>query len=341
MIAVALLSLIVSVAGCLVLVRVGGLAPDIPNARSSHSRVIPRGAGLAIALAVLSASIVGLLEFPEALASESAALAIILGMAVVVGLLGILEDMRGVRAALRLGVEFCTAVVVSVMVVRWSRIGGGAFALDLPAWLGHTLTVFWIVWVVNLFNFMDGINGIAAWQAIVLGLCYLALGTTAGNLAVVVLGLTTAAAGAGFLPFNFPRARIFLGDSGSLFLGFVVAVLPLLLHRRETAFGFEMAVAVFAPFFFDATVTLCRRLMTGERVFDAHRSHCYQIFVDRGGNHALISLLYAGAGVLCGAAVLGAWRGNWPWVWAWLPAGGCLLVAVGTQSWYAWWRRGS
>jgi UDP-N-acetylmuramyl pentapeptide phosphotransferase/UDP-N-acetylglucosamine-1-phosphate transferase len=165
----------------------------------------------------------------------------------------------------------------------------------------------WVALVTNIYNFMDGIDGLAGSQAIVAGLALALAGGLVRNPLVAVGGALIAAAAAGFLLHNLPPpARLFMGDVGSTFLGFTFAGLTLLgnLGVGGGRLPFEFGVVVLAPFLFDGVVTLARRVLRGERWFEAHRSHYYQRLVLGGLGHGQVTGIYVGLALIAAAAGL-------------------------------------
>jgi Fuc2NAc and GlcNAc transferase len=257
---------------------------DIPNDRSSHTTATPRGGGLAMVLAASAAFIVLAVH---GMISRPLAIALLVGGGAV-ALIGFVDDRRPLPAGLRLAVH----IVAATWAVAWLgglppiRAGGFVFA---AGWIGAVLAVLGVVWSLNLFNFMDGIDGIAASEAaFVTGaatLLFLPAGTSGATSAAAVF----CAAVVGFLPWNWPPARIFMGDVGSGYLGFVIAVLALAATVRD-----PVAVWVWlilgGVFFVDATVTLVRRTFRGDRLHEAHRSHAYQWVARRWGRHLPVTV---------------------------------------------------
>ena len=235
---------------------------DNPNARSSHTLATPRGGGLVFILLWLVAGVGsvfwGVWSFAQALA--------FLPGAVLLAAVGYWDDHHDLPARWRALVHFGVA---SGSVVTLGLT-------DLPlGWLGAGLAVFAVVWSINLFNFMDGTDGIAGVEALfVLGAGGFFL-WQAGGAALAIPAWVLAATVAGFLLWNWPRAKIFMGDVGSSVLGFLIAVFAL-----AGAVWFDVPVLLwvilYGVFWFDATVTLARRVMAGERWYAAHRSHAYQ-----------------------------------------------------------------
>jgi len=170
-------------------------------------------------------------------------------------------------------------------------------------WLAAPLTLVWLAGFTNAFNFMDGIDGIAALTAAVSGAAYAVAGALADDPALLAMGTVTAGGALGFLPWNLPRARIFMGDAGSLPLGLLLAYCAVLAHDSG-ALPFPASVLLLGPFLFDASFTLVRRALRGERVWHAHREHLYQRLARLWGGHPRVSLLYAGLSTLTAVLAL-------------------------------------
>jgi len=259
---------------------------DIPNERSSHTTATPRGGGLSIVLACSGAFVVfavlGIVQIHLLIA--------LVGGGGLVAAIGFLDDRRPVPPAVRLAVH----LIAAAWAVGWL---GGLPAISvgdrllLSGWTGYVLAVLAVVWTLNLFNFMDGIDGIAASEAVFVtgGAVLLSLDSASGQ--VPAMACVFAAACAGFLIWNWPPAKIFMGDVGSGYLGYVIAVLALAAgHTNPTAPWLWLILG--GTFFVDATVTLIRRLMSGQRVHEAHRSHAYQWLARRWGSHRPVTLSF-------------------------------------------------
>jgi UDP-N-acetylmuramyl pentapeptide phosphotransferase/UDP-N-acetylglucosamine-1-phosphate transferase len=272
---------------------------DVPGPRSSHARVTPRGGGLALLAAVLAA----VLLYPAAVARADrvAWLAAFAALALV----GLADDRFSLPASWRLGLQAAAAA-------GFVALAGGFDRLPLPAPLdvplsagGGPLAVLWIVAVVNFYNFLDGIDGLAVLQGTVTatGIVLAAWDPVASLFAAALAGGC-----AGFLLFNWSPARIFLGDTGSLALGFGLAALPLLAPPPQRSRAVYFVAVSLWLFLADATFTLLRRFARGARWDEAHREHLYQRLVLSGWSHGAVALaLGAGALALTGVALLG-WR---------------------------------
>ena len=287
------LFLLSAAASCLMVLAVRRVARrhllDLPNERSSHIVPTPRGGGLAIAIL----SIMGVLAFFPG--REGWAIA---ASAAVVAVVSFVDDVRSVTWRIRLSIHAGTAIIVVAAVPMHASV-------PHPAWLAlvSVASVIWIVGLTNAYNFMDGIDGIAGLQAVVAGVAWFILlrGVQPG---LSQAALVAAGSAAGFLIHNIPRARIFMGDVGSAFLGFTIASIGVVAAQRRSSLAVA-AVLIMWPFVFDSTFTLVRRLLRGERLYEAHRSHIYQRLVQTGVSHAAVAFLYASVACLgASAAVL-------------------------------------
>jgi FlaA1/EpsC-like NDP-sugar epimerase len=276
---------------------------DRPNHRSSHRKPTPRLGGLGILAAVAVALVAAYAT--DALPSADARRLLIVGAtAIGIGLVSLVDDLRGhLHWALRLIVHVAGAVVVvtllgSPAVVSLPGIG----ALPLGA-LAVPLAVVWIAFFTNAFNFMDGIDGIAGVQAVAGAAALAGIGVLRGEPTLAWAGAVVGGAALGFLLLNWPPASIFMGDVGSALLGTLLAALPL--TARDPGPIALAAVLALAPFVFDAAFTLTRRILNGENFVESHRSHLYQRLTAAGWSHARVTLLYAGlAAISAVAAVL-------------------------------------
>lgn len=260
---------------------------DIPNARSSHTLPTPRGGGVAFVVAFM----VGVLVLGWAGYVAPSVLVGILGAGGLVAVIGFMDDHGHIAARWRLLGHFAAAA----WGLAW--LGGlppiSVFGWPLHAlWLAAPLGLLYLVWLLNLYNFMDGIDGIASIEAICVCLSGTVLFWLAGAPGAAWLPLLLAATVTGFLIWNFPPARIFMGDAGSGFLGIVLGLLTIVAGWIDPLlfWGWLILLGVFVV---DATFTLARRLLRGERVYEAHRSHAYQYASRRHGRHRPVSLAVA------------------------------------------------
>ena len=277
---------------------------DIPNERSSHTRPTPRGGGLLIVLVTLAglwlaALLLGIGGRQPALAAFSLAAALIAWVSW-------RDDLRPVSNRVRFGAHAIGALAVITLVGSWQTVELPLLHMLPLGWLGIPITFFWLVGLTNAYNFMDGIDGLAGGQSVVAGLGWLALGQFVGVPPLVSLvGVLVSGSSLGFLGHNWPPARIFMGDVGSAFLGFTLAVLAVLGGLADARLPFA-GVLLLWPFLFDTIFTILRRLRRRENIFAAHRSHLYQRLVIAGWRHRTVTLLYMGLALL-GAGLALAW----------------------------------
>ena len=264
--------------------RVSRVALDEPNARSLHATAVPRTGGIGLLLGIAAGwAVIG----PHLPLAFWAALALLIAVS-------LLDDLRGLSAAARLAVHLAAAALAAV-----SLMGAGESPLLLA------LAVLTIGWMCNLYNFMDGSDGLAGGMAVCGFLVYATAAWFAGSAQFALLNLTVAAAAAGFLLYNFHPARIFLGDTGSVPLGFLAAAFGIIgWMQRDWTWWFPLLV--FSPFIVDASVTLARRLLSGARVWEAHRDHYYQRLVQLGLGHRGTALAEYALMVVCGLVALWA-----------------------------------
>jgi UDP-GlcNAc:undecaprenyl-phosphate/decaprenyl-phosphate GlcNAc-1-phosphate transferase len=264
----------------LLLARFAAFALDEPNERSLHVRPVPRTGGLAIVAGTAAA-----LPFIGTRPWLAMLLALLLAV------VSLYEDVRGLATPVRL---FAHAAAAAILV--WYLLS--------PANPVHlVLLALAAVWITNLYNFMDGADGVAGGMAVIGFGTYALAAWLAEETALAALCAALSAASLAFVVHNFHPARIFLGDVGSIPLGFLAAALGLL-GWREDAWPLWFPVLVFGPFNADATVTLVKRLLRGEKVWRAHRDHYYQRIVRMGLGHRAAALIGYAVMVLCAAAAL-------------------------------------
>ena len=274
---------------------------DLPGQRRSHQVPTPRGGGLGIVVAILLCVLLPLALLNPGSIVVNAPL--LVGVALsVVAMAGWIDDHGGLRARYRFAAHCIAAGVL--LVPALNQVSLIASFAAWPGWwmvviviallIGFLLT---IVWSINLHNFMDGIDGLLAVQAIFVFVALGAVGLVFGSAPAWLAILVAAAAVVGFLPFNFPKARIFMGDVGSGALGLLVAVVVLyqIGDRSLDAATGLIACSAFAT---DATATLLSRILRGRRWYDAHREHLYQGLVRSGYSHARVVGFYLGWNLL-------------------------------------------
>jgi len=260
---------------------------DVPNLRSSHKVPVPRGGGMAI---VVSCSL-AMLALAGASRLPPNQLWALLGAGGLVALIGFLDDHRSVAARWRL--------LIHVLAAAWGLFWLGTqpelsiFGERIQlGWFWFPLGGLYLVWLLNLYNFMDGIDGIAAVEAVSVCLAGALFYVLLGEWGLALLPLVLALACGGFLFWNFPPARIFMGDAGSGYLGMLLGLLSLqaALFDPRLLWAWLIMLGVFVV---DASLTLLRRLLRGERVHQAHRSHAYQFASRQFGAHLPVTVAVA------------------------------------------------
>ena len=279
-------SAVASAAAKYVLERRGVL--DLPNHRSLHERPIVRGGGIG----VLTGVVTGLLT-PSA--SWTSDLAVLMAASVLLGIIGFLDDLLGSLSALfRFAMQLGIGFVLAMVLLDPGRLN---LLLAIPLIL---IATGWVAGYVNAFNFMDGINGLSCAQSVVAGLTFAAIGQRRHVELLAVGGVALATAALGFLPFNFPRARMFLGDVGSYGIGCFIAGLGLAAIRFNVPL--EAAFAPTTIYVVDVGSTLVRRYRRGATLHEAHKEHIFQLLVTGGWSHqkttATLSLWMAGTSLL-------------------------------------------
>lgn len=296
---------------------------QIPNHRSSHVQPTPNGGGLGI---VVAGSLSG---FGLVLFSGWWLGGFVLGLAAVLAAVGLRDDMAHLPARVRFGVQVlvCAGLLITLGDLPVLTLSAG-LEFQLAGWAFFGLLLLVGVWWINLFNFMDGIDGIAGTQAVFMLLAGAAVAVWSQPEAMSspawLLMLFVVAATVGFLLLNWPPAKIFMGDVGSTWLAFMVFALALL-SVQSGWLSYAAWVVLAAVFVTDATVTLLTRILRGERWYEAHRSHAYQRLSrrwrgDRKAGHRSVTLLVAVVNVL--------WLAPWAWACVKWPAGAVAFVVA-------------
>ncbi len=292
-----------------------GRAPlDRPNSRSLHAEPVARVGGLAVIPAIGVGWLFVSGSVPWSIWVPGAALFAV----------SFCDDVSDLPVGVRLLVHLIAASIVA-----------GAFAWPAEGWLGAVVTALGVAWMTNLYNFMDGSDGLAGGMTVI-GFSVYALGALmAGATALALMSLAIVAAAAVFLRYNFHPARIFLGDAGSVPLGFLAAALGVQ-GWSQGIWPAWFPVFVFSPFIIDATVTLVRRALRGAKVWRAHREHYYQRLVQLGWGHrrtALAEYLLMGA---CGLGALAGLHLPAPFQALLLGIGGLTYAALMYAVDHAW-----
>jgi UDP-N-acetylmuramyl pentapeptide phosphotransferase/UDP-N-acetylglucosamine-1-phosphate transferase len=264
---------------------------DRPNERSSHVVPTPRGGGLALVLVLIPGFIILYLT-----SREPFALLLAVGSVLLAGI-SFLDDLRPLRPAIRFSIHLAAALLLVAGMAFWNpgrEVASVAFqgGLVIPGWLIGSLLCLYLVGYTNAFNFMDGINGISGMQAIISGsgVAIMAVLVDQAELHSIALAAALVAGSAvGFLPHNFPRARVFMGDVGSVPIGFVTAGLGVVFAFKAGFWLLLPLVLLHSNYILDTSITLLRRIARGEKWYLPHREHFYQRLIRSGFSHSFVT----------------------------------------------------
>jgi Fuc2NAc and GlcNAc transferase len=297
---------------------------DRPNERSSHETPTPRGGGLGFSVLILASLGVLLAAFPD---SRNVWIGLLGGGVLIAGI-GWLDDRLDLSAKLRMVVHLAAAAWAVYWLGGLTQLELGFATLPLGA-VGGLFAVLAVVWSTNLYNFMDGIDGIAGSQAVVVGTTTAALSAALGHPDLAIASGVMAASVAGFLVWNWPPAKIFMGDCGSGLLGFLIAVLALASESRG-ATPLVCWAMLMSVFWIDATATLVNRVLAGEVWYAAHCSHAYQRAVQMGWSHRRVTGVIVLINLfLSGMAVVGVLRPSLLAPLVAISSGAILLLWIG------------
>ncbi|MBK1661227.1 glycosyltransferase family 4 protein [Paracraurococcus ruber] len=250
---------------------------DHPNARSAHVRPTPRGGGAGPVLAFILGMLVLYQVADQARIAERQFVGVILAAIAIAGV-ALVDDVRGLSARLRFGAQLAAALVAVGSGLTISRLALPYIGPVELGFAGPLLTVFWILACTNAVNFMDGLDGLVGGTVLVAGVALTLIAALQGGGFVYAAALMLAAGFAGFLPFNLTPARIFMGDVGSQFAGFMLAVLAVAASRYDVyQLSFLIVPLLLFALLFDAGFTLLRRAAMGDVVGAPHRTHLYQM----------------------------------------------------------------
>jgi UDP-N-acetylmuramyl pentapeptide phosphotransferase/UDP-N-acetylglucosamine-1-phosphate transferase len=274
---------------------------DIPNERSSHNRPTPRGGGMAIVASFFAAML--LTRFFYSFGGKT--YWGLLFNAAAIAILGIIDDLHSLSRRRRFVVWIIIAVVSMAFDIRLRTVALPVIG-DIPLGaLSPLITFVWLIGVTNLYNFMDGIDGLAGGEAISVAGFLAIISLLYGNMFIFVTSLIVLGAALGFLLHNLPPARIFMGDGGSNFLGFAFAALAIIGSQSGAAsIPFVIPVILLGTFLFDATITLLKRIPKGKKWLKPHRDHYYQRLIIMGYSHKQVTSLYCLINILLGCVAL-------------------------------------
>ena len=275
-------------------------AVDVPrDKRRVHKRPTPRIGGLAIIFGFL----VAFISFNDSWTKELVSILIGVG---ILGVLGIIDDCKELDAKLKFVVQIIAALVVVIFGdIRISVMSNpNVFSenpyIIFPQWLSITVTVLWIVFMTNAVNFIDGLDGLAAGVSAIMSMSLVFIAITYHEYEIALLGIALMGACFGFLPFNFNPAKIFMGDTGSMFLGYMLSVLSVQgMFKSYAVISFAVPIIMLGLPLFDALFAMLRRLLTGKNPMSADRGHLHHRLYDMGfSQKQTVFILYAISGVL-------------------------------------------
>jgi UDP-GlcNAc:undecaprenyl-phosphate GlcNAc-1-phosphate transferase len=282
------------------MMRAGILA--VPTHRSSHKKTTPLSGGVGIIAGVITGLCLYDSIQPLHLAPRPW---LLIAAFMVLGIISLADDIRTLNARTKLLAQVLTAslVVASGLSIHHLPLPWlGDFTLGA---MGGVVTIFWIIICLNVFNFMDGLNGLSSGGSIVANVFLIVIAALTNQTVLMDIGLVLLPATIGFFIFNFPKAKIFIGDVGSQFLGLVWAVIMLIEAPYTHAFSIYTIPLLFGAFFFDVLLTIIRRMWEGRRIWEAHRTHLFQILNRSGHSHAYITGVYLVLGAIQGLGAVG------------------------------------
>lgn len=267
---------------------------DYPVERSSHSNPTPRGGGVGFVFFILGSFLVlGGLNFVK----MGSGLFLFAGLLATISLIGWLDDKKDLSRKFRFGIQFISALAVLLFISGFTEFSLPFIAPFHLGFFGIVIGIVWLTGVTNIYNFMDGVDGLSSVQAIGAALGWSLFFYLNEEPLLISMSLSVVAGVSAFLFFNWPSAKIFMGDVGSLFLGFLFGAFPFyaasISEEITVSFAIWIAALLLWPFLFDGAFTIVRRLINGENIFEAHRSHLYQRLNIIGWGHKKVTLLYS------------------------------------------------
>jgi UDP-GlcNAc:undecaprenyl-phosphate GlcNAc-1-phosphate transferase len=259
---------------------------DVPNERSSHEAPKPRIGGVAIVLAFYSA-----LAYLFVVAPQTRTFIPLAIGAAMLFLTGVIDDWRGLGVKVRFAMQFVAAITVVSFGVSLDHVYIPAVGDVALGWVGPPLTVLFIVGSINFYNFIDGIDGLAAGSAFIASGFLALIAMMLGHVPLALLYVAVAGSTVGFLQFNFPPSRLFMGDSGSTFLGLLFAYTAVAGNGLRPELPVFIPVLILSSLFLDAGLTLFNRIVKKENIFEAHHTHYYQRLLSLGLNHKQVTVL--------------------------------------------------
>ena len=283
---------------------------DVPNARSSHEVATPKSGGISIVITFLIGTVVIFFVADATMIRQDYFFAFVF-TSVLIAAISLYDDVKNKPFLVKLGTQLVAVFIVLAAGLVIDEIKLPYLGLVPLGWLSYTVSFLWIVGLTNAFNFMDGLDGLMGGVAVIVSAFFCVITFAEGSHFVYIASYTIFAGTIGFLFFNFPPARIFMGDVGSAFLGFAFAVLAIIAARYDLSHtSFLVMPLLLFNVIYDTFFTFTRRLMRGDQVTAAHRTHLYQLFNRLGYSHRTVSLFHYGVCILQGVAAF--WMINIP-----------------------------
>ena len=283
---------------------------DHPNQRSSHSRAVPKSGGISIVVTFLIGMLFIIFYIDSGLSEKPYILGFIFS-SILIAVISFIDDIREKSALFKLVTHLfavCVVLLCGIFIDSLTLPWVGRIELE---WMGYLISAVWILGLTNAYNFMDGIDGLVGSTALIAAMFFMAISYYEGSTFVYITGYTIVAGAVGFLIYNAPPAKIFMGDVGSAFLGFVFAGLAIIAARYDySRTSFLVMPLLLFHFIYDTLFTFIRRLLQGENAMQAHRTHLYQLLVRSGYTHLEVTLLLACMAFLQGLGAI--WMVNIP-----------------------------
>ncbi len=277
---------------------------DHPNDRSSHDRAVPKCGGISIVLTFFI-GMVFIDYFTEHDLIKQRYMIAFVFSSILIAVISFIDDVKEKSALFKLLTQITAVIIVLYGGIVLDRLTvPWAYNVEL-GWLGYLISFLWILGLTNTYNFMDGIDGLVGSTALIAGMYFMAINYYEGSSFVYITGYTILAGAFGFLIFNRPPARIFMGDVGSAFLGFVFAALAIIAARYDASrTSFLVMPLLLFHFIYDTFFTMIRRLLKRQSVFKPHRTHLYQLAVRCGYTHLEVTLMLSCIAFLQGLGAL-------------------------------------
>jgi len=290
---------------------------DLPGERSSHELPTPKSGGISIVVTFLIGAIILFLYAEKTSIRTDYFLGFVVSAILIAGI-SLYDDIRSKSFAVKFGAQLLAGFLVLSIGIVIDQLALPFVGLVTLGWIAYPLSFLWIVGLTNAFNFMDGLDGLAGGVAVIVSVFFCAITFSQGSTFVYITCYSILAGTLGFLTYNFPRARIFMGDVGSAFLGFVFAVLAIIAARYDHSHtSFLVMPLLLFNVIYDTFFTFIRRRLRGEPATEPHRTHLYQLFNQLGYSHRTVALFHYGVCVLQGIAAIGMLK---------IPGGERLLV---------------